>query len=1442
MPADRNSNDQHRHHRRRSTLKQVNYDEAEVDLNLERSLVISQSNEVDDRNRSGSGTSSKKSSAQSSSGVVSRSSQSSLNSNSSNSGTTCSKGLYSVLLNDKTTPWNFIPTLPPSYRKTSRFSNVLELDDAMVDLRTQKLYNSDSTLLHINETIYMISEPPGDPYYIGRIVEFVVKAEFKAKVLTCLNITTSFPAKYFQVRMNWYYRPRDIEEKITVFNPRLVFASLHQDLCPISSYRGKCTVLHKDELLDVLPNGKESIVRSNVFYFNSLFDRYTKKYYRVHSTDKMLNNIDSTSPFLYSLNKRFRYIYVEEKYPIEAILAKYVLLQGKQELITNVTDPQKPNAWDRRCQNCKEWTHPGDCVECDDCGRTLHLLCMDPPREKNHFRGKVWVCFNCVKTQENTPETRKELAKDQKTETEFILQCKEKINRAAFEAIQKNVTYNTDNCWFQYLGEYSISFMTDSLEESIFFPYPFKGSRIGPKYQWSHCIHNSNFQKQEYRNTYPGTTSDDLVERGTNETAKLLWKVTDTDISEAALEEYITKCKEQISPLLSVNAQSCNLLDFILYELMQNNYDTEIAFLKCKTQLTKECLQEPTFTDEEIKRFEDGVRKHGSELRPVCEMVGTQPMPMIVRFYYNWKKTKRGLQVRGKKNKHLDVTENSSINDIATLSQNDVPILARNETPLIYVDDSSFDMDRLSFLNTSFQCMFCAIDYSAMWYKVTGGSDDDHVKSRIQTGVLEKTELAGKSNHERNHIDSTLGALCIRCARLWRRYAVKWVQPLEVIKRMYGTSVATYHNKLDLILEEQNINKLTLSPVQAQSKYLEWELVQDAELVTRQRLEIAEDRSKFTKMLKHSERFHLLLSKKLSKPYDQVKMDDQTLNVDLDLYLQQVMKMHDRTTNERVAAGSSKSASKSTKSKQRKSNKTSDPTHSPRPNKKAKTTAPEKETSAKNREIVNIGSDVKVSFDLGETRNIKLVIDESFKSIQIDKSICDELLPVEETDAVLTTGDNAHDACDVHDSDNLGTQKKLIPSASIILHDSRNTQAQFKSYHSIAQRNKLNNFSEIGCDDQVVADETESRQFPSDRNSVCSVCNDNFHDPAPKLSCENCGLSVHIPCYGVSITEKACKVKNGSSGKWLCDPCSNDLNPVVSTSYNCCLCFTEGSNSGGFKKDDTDMFLKALKLTTSGSWCHVICSFFNKGIYYVEAKKLQPAVNVTDVIMKNMGSVCSICRNSGGGLVCCEDSAELVHASCAQEHSDYRLLFKKTLIEKEVSEHTSGLIIDESDGLMYQISPVILDKLHKQEGPTSSSYHSLSSTMGRYSMLEVYARSSKQNCTRNMILTRYLEQKQLTIQNFSIDINMLLEHDKDLVNFNKPFVLRKIESCKKCHSTSALTWYSSDLCQVCHLNDSLDEVYLNGEGDESMADREYISKETKKELKTGINETYTDLH
>lgn len=85
------------------------------------------------------------------------------------------------------------------------------------------------------------------------------------------------------IRVNWYYRPKDIHRKVQ--DPRLVFATMHSDTCPLTSLRGKCHVHHISEIskLDDYRSRKDS------FWFDKLFDRYIHRYYEVIPTNKVIN-------------------------------------------------------------------------------------------------------------------------------------------------------------------------------------------------------------------------------------------------------------------------------------------------------------------------------------------------------------------------------------------------------------------------------------------------------------------------------------------------------------------------------------------------------------------------------------------------------------------------------------------------------------------------------------------------------------------------------------------------------------------------------------------------------------------------------------------------------------------------------------------------------------------------------------------------------------------------------------------------------------------------------------------------------------------------------------------------------------------------------------------------------------------------------------------------
>lgn len=104
------------------------------------------------------------------------------------------------------------------------------------------------------------------------------------------------------LRVNWYYRPKDIGRKVN--DTRQVFASMHSDTSPLTALRGKCEIKHKSEVkdLDDLRKTKDS------FWYEKLYDRYIHRYYEVIPTHQVVNVPSNVKKVL---NDRWKYILVE---------------------------------------------------------------------------------------------------------------------------------------------------------------------------------------------------------------------------------------------------------------------------------------------------------------------------------------------------------------------------------------------------------------------------------------------------------------------------------------------------------------------------------------------------------------------------------------------------------------------------------------------------------------------------------------------------------------------------------------------------------------------------------------------------------------------------------------------------------------------------------------------------------------------------------------------------------------------------------------------------------------------------------------------------------------------------------------------------------------------------------------------------------------------------
>ena len=191
-----------------------------------------------------------------------------------------------------------------------RETNMLSFESCQGHLKNGKLKADDGTLLGLNgmwlpkssdfvcmdsliditpDHVYLICEPPGEPYYLARIMEF-------------LHAKNDHSLPIDSIRVNWYYRPRDIQRKVN--DTRVVFASMHSDTCPLTSLRGKCRIVHRSEIDDI----DEYRKTKDSFWFEKMFDRYIHRYYEVIPTSQVINVPERVKKVL---DERWKYVIVE---------------------------------------------------------------------------------------------------------------------------------------------------------------------------------------------------------------------------------------------------------------------------------------------------------------------------------------------------------------------------------------------------------------------------------------------------------------------------------------------------------------------------------------------------------------------------------------------------------------------------------------------------------------------------------------------------------------------------------------------------------------------------------------------------------------------------------------------------------------------------------------------------------------------------------------------------------------------------------------------------------------------------------------------------------------------------------------------------------------------------------------------------------------------------
>lgn len=446
------------------------------------------------------------------------------------------------------------------------------------------------------------------------------------------------------------------------------------------------------------------------------------------------------------------------------------------------------------------------------------MNCVRPPLLKKPSRGFAWSCAACSRAQERKLEARHtssaagdveddELVDDDDDEAHGI--STDRTTPAGDDSDPQGTAQQIHQAslWpWRYLGMHCKPEDALDYDDRI---YPRASTRIGPRHQanvtpWPgrpvqyvkpvevkkgskgpKMSKEAQDAEKALRGKRPKWVQDQppgYVARGEdhdrddpNATSTLLWRPPSSDdsIRGGSMDDYFKKA-QNMAKKLGLPERSTNLGDAALETLFRREYDVPGA-LKDLPNIEREAFKEPNLTVAELKKFEEGVSKYGSELHLVMKHVKTMTPAQVVRYYYTWKKTERGQQIwgsftgrKGKKQaKRAEAAASKFADDVA---DND--------------DDSAFDSAKATEKKRCFVCQFCSTSTSRQWRRAPTappGVAGDH----------------GAKAAAKDKGSQFVVALCRRCAELWRRYGIRFEEMEEVAKKVAQSGGRAWKRKQD---------------------------------------------------------------------------------------------------------------------------------------------------------------------------------------------------------------------------------------------------------------------------------------------------------------------------------------------------------------------------------------------------------------------------------------------------------------------------------------------------------------------------------------------------------------------------------------------------------------------------------------------------------------------
>ncbi|KAG8699565.1 putative PHD type zinc finger protein with BAH domain-containing protein [Ceratobasidium sp. 394] len=476
---------------------------------------------------------------------------------------------------------------------------------------------SNGETVYINDHVYVSPPWPhrdGIPYNIARIMEFLpdegaARSRGKSREL------------YTRVRLAWYYRPSDLNDRPNA-DPRLLLAAIFSEVQPVSHLRAKCRVRHKDKIADLQVWKR----KPDHFYFQRVFDPYIRKEFDV------LRSADVTN-----LPPEIR----------EVLQSRYEFVVAERDVIGDLTDTL------RLCETCEKWAPSHDSVRCDTCKCYFHMACVNPPLAAKPAKGYGWTCGACSRQHdEQVGQTSGRNATPAKARSSRTMSKSRSL--AGISSLPSLRDINSEDRYFKmwpfrYFGQYTVAEDTLDPDDLIF---PKAATRVGPRFQ---AVVGPWTPPGSRGSPQPNQSPDGIPERGGDDTIEMM-----SIISNMTPEQMdgFEAFHRQLWPK-PVMQRGVDFLEESARRYSLNHLGTTQRFTSAtrprKWQARDTRFWDKDWTAEEIEQFERGIKQHGPEVRAIKEGIRTRSVYEVVRYYGHWKSDRLGEE-------HRQSRSNSALN------------------------------------------------------------------------------------------------------------------------------------------------------------------------------------------------------------------------------------------------------------------------------------------------------------------------------------------------------------------------------------------------------------------------------------------------------------------------------------------------------------------------------------------------------------------------------------------------------------------------------------------------------------------------------------------------------------------------------------------------------------------------------------------------------------